>query len=217
MIDIGGRPLLWHLLRMLEDQGVREFVIALGYRGDVIRRWFERHPELRSQVHLVETGLDTETGGRLRRLAPWLEGDEPFLFTYADGLADLDLGKLFDFHKSHGRLATVTAVHPPERFGRLEVDGSRVRSFQEKPINGKGWINGGFFALHPDALRYVDGDSCVWEREPVEMLAHDEQLMAFRHGGFWCCVDTPNERDLLEGFWNSGAIPWRNSKTGEIG
>jgi glucose-1-phosphate cytidylyltransferase len=229
MVEIGGRPILWHIMKHYTAGGCREFVIALGYRGDVIKEYFadtvslegslsvftrdrhiERHDETSEDwvVHLVETGHDTMTGGRLKRLRRWV-GDGTFLMTYGDGLADLDLRALVDFHRSHGKLATVTAVRPPSRFGGIELDGDRVATFSEKSQLGEGWINGGFFVLEPRVLDYIEGDHTQWERDPLERLAAEGQLMAYRHASFWQPMDTLRDKRQLDSLWSSGRAPWK--------
>jgi len=229
MVEIGGRPILWHIMNIFGAQGVDEFIIALGYKGETIKQYFLNYHALNSditldlctgdytvqksirpewRVHLVDTGLNTQTGGRVRRLRKWIGENETFLLTYGDGLADLDLGKVLNFHLAHGRLATVTAVKPPARFGRLHIEEDRVTTFMEKPGEGEGWINGGFFVLQPRALDYVDGDETIWERDPVERLAGEGELMAYRHQGFWSCMDTLKEKNMLEEVWASGQAPW---------
>jgi glucose-1-phosphate cytidylyltransferase len=229
MVEIGGRPILWHIMRHFDHHGFSRFVIALGYKGDHIKRFFtdyisansslrvdlatgdqhlldEGHDE-KWQVELIETGRWTNTGGRIKRLAPFI-GNETFCMTYGDGVADVDLTKLVEFHRSHGRLATVTAVHPPARFGQLEMEGDKVWSFSEKPID-QGWINGAFFVLEPAVLDLIDGDDTAWEREPMERLAAAGELMAYRHEGFWQCMDTLRDKKLLEDLWAAGSPPWK--------
>lgn len=235
MVEIGGRPMLWHIMQHYAAHGFREFVVALGYRAEVVRSYFlhyhyvGRNFSIRLAdgttrmhggdaedwlVHLVYTGADTQTGGRIRRLRDWV-GDAPFLMTYGDGVADVDVGRLVDFHRAHGRLATVTAVRPPARFGGLALEGDAVAHFEEKPQIGEGWINGGFFVLEPQVLDYIDGDATLWEREPLEHLAAEGQLRAFRHEGFWQPMDTLRDVRLLESLWASGAAPWmRASRPG---
>lgn len=229
MIEIGGKPILWHILQWYSAHGYTEFLIALGYKGDVIKEYFLNHfwhnadltIDLRSgkvtthgtqspawQVHLVDTGLATQTGGRLKRLKPWV-GSETFMATYGDGLADVDLRRVVEFHRAHGKLATVTAVRPPSRFGALQFDGNRVVSFLEKPQTNEGWVNGGFFVLEPGVLDYVDGDETPWERDPLERLAAEGQLQAYQHPGFFQPMDTLRDRQLLESMWQSGSAPWR--------
>jgi glucose-1-phosphate cytidylyltransferase len=229
MAEIGGRPVLWHIMKHYTHYGSHEFVVALGYRGDVIKHYFaetvglegsvsvytrdrrlERHDEATEDwiVHLVETGIETMTGGRLKRLAPKLD-DGTFMMTYGDGLSNVDLTALLAFHRAHGRLATVTAVHPPARFGAIEIEGDRVARFSEKSQLEEGWINGGFFVLEPAVMEYIEGDLTQWEREPLERLARDGQLMAFRHDGFWQPMDTLRDKRQLEWLWTNGKAPWR--------
>ena len=229
MVEIGGRPILWHIMRGYAHWGFTEFVLALGYKGEQIKRYFVDYCQLQSHltvslasgkvtahdgeredwtVHLVDTAAATQTGGRLKRLARWL-GKEPFLMTYGDGVSGVDVRALLAFHRHHGRLATVTAVRPPSRFGGLVFDGDLIREFTEKPQIGEGWINGGFFVLEPGVLDYIAGDDIVFEREPLERLAKDGQLAAYRHDGFWQCMDTLRDLRLLESLWESGAAPWK--------
>lgn len=229
MAEIGGRPILWHIMKIYASHGFNEFVIALGYRAEVVKRYFLDYQRLTSDltisfetgeitahnrprdqwtVHLVDTGLQTITGGRIKRLAEWVR-DETFMLTYGDGVADIDLAALLNFHRAHGRLATVTAVRPPARFGGLTFEVDRVARFTEKPQIGEGWINGGFFVLEPGVLEYIEGDDTHWEREPLERLALEGQLFAFRHSGFWQSMDTLRDVRLLNSLWNSGAAPWK--------
>lgn len=229
MTEIGGRPILWHIMKHYGHFNYREFVIALGYRGDVIKRFFLDYHNLngnltidlaRSQVdtrerqcedwvlHLQDTGLETMTGGRVRRLRPWLEG-ETFMLTYGDGVSNVDLARLLEFHRGHRRIATVTAVRPPARFGGLVFDGDLVAEFTEKPQIGEGWINGGFMVFEPKLFDYLDGDDCVLEADALERLAADRQLCAYRHEGFWQCMDTFRDKRLLEGLWQDQQAPWR--------
>ncbi len=233
MVEIGGRPMLWHIMGCYARHGFREFVVALGYKGEVIKHYFLNYYNLRSsltvdlgkgevevhdgeredwRVHLVDTGADTQTGGRLKRLAPWV-ADGAFMLTYGDGVADVDMGKLVTFHKSHGKLATITAVRPPGRFGALGFDGDLVTHFAEKPQTGEGWINGGFFVLEPQVLDYIGGDATLWENEPLELLAKEGQLAAYRHEGFWQCMDTLRDVRHLEDLWASGKAPWVGART----
>jgi glucose-1-phosphate cytidylyltransferase len=230
MVEIGGKPILWHIMNIYAAFGVDEFVIALGYRGEVIKEYFLNFFALnnnisldlargrttvhegnqpRWRVHLVDTGLDTQTGGRLKRLARWLGDDRTFMMTYGDGVADVNIRALLEFHESHGKLATVTTVRPPARFGGIVFDGDRVSEFTEKPQAGEGWINGGFFVLDRGVLDYIDGDETLWEREPLERLAADGQLMACRHEGFWQPMDTLREKKILEELWATGRAPWK--------
>ena len=229
MVQIGGHEILWHIMKTYAHYGYKEFVVALGYKGEVIKRYFLDYCELSSNlslsladgavtvhdgerldwaVHLVDTGLETETGGRIKRLAPWLDS-EPFMLTYGDGVADIDIGCLVAFHQAHGRLATVTAVRPPARFGGLEFDGDCVTRFAEKPQIGEGWINGGFFVLEPGVLEYIAGDGTDWSREPLERLAEEGQLMAYRHESYWQGMDRLRDLELLESLWQSKKAAWK--------
>ncbi len=230
MVEIGGRPMLWHIMNIFSANGFTEFIIALGYKGEIVKEYFlnlyalnndvsidlasgqtiiHHGNEPKWKVHLVDTGLRTNTGGRLKRLERWLGDDETFMFAYGDGVADVDLQALLKYHHEHGKLATITTVRPPARFGRIGFDGPLVREFREKPEAGEGWINGGYFALQREALKYIAGDDIAWEREPVEKLAHDGQLAGYRHVGFWSCMDTLKEKQMLEEIWNSGQAPWK--------
>ena len=229
MVEIGGRPILWHILRQYAHYGFHDFVIALGYKGEHIKRYMVDYCALSSdlsvnlatgdvspigsqapdwRVELIDTGQWTNTGGRIKRLAPHV-GDGTFLLTWGDGVSDLNLHDLLDFHRSHGKLATLTAVRPPARFGRLDLEGARVATFTEKPQLGEGWINGAFFVLEPGVFDYIEGDETQFEREPLENLAADGQLMAFRHEGFWQCMDTLRDKYLLNSLWDSGKAPWK--------
>ena len=226
MVRLGAQPILWHLLKYYEHYGFSEFVIALGYRGDSIRSYFEelgaRRParsdgpsttfypraEPGWTVELIETGLETQSGGRIKRLAPYLDG-APFMLTWCDGLADVDLNRLRAFHEAHGRLATLTAVHPPARFGRLTLAGDRIAAFQEKVVDAHDWINGAFFVLEPGVFEYVAGDDTSWERGPLAQLAAEGELMAYRHESFWQCMDTLHEAQYLSGLWAEGTAPWK--------
>lgn len=229
MVEIGGRPILWHLMKLYSHHGINEFIICCGYKGYVIKEYFSNYFLHMSdvtfdmargamQVHnqkaepwkvtLVDTGEHTATGGRLRRVKPYL-GQQDFCFTYGDGLADLDIGQLIAFHKAHGRQATMTAVRPPGRFGSVEIEGDTITRFVEKPLGDGGWINGGFFVLHPTVLDRIPGDDTSWEREPLEGLTQDSQLNAYKHQGFWQPMDTLRDRQTLEGLWGSGAAPWK--------
>jgi len=230
MVEIGGKPILWHIMNIYSCYGIDEFIVALGYKGEVIKEYFLNFYALnnditldlatggttvhhgrqpRWKVHLVDTGAATQTGGRVRRLARWLGEDKTFMMTYGDGVADVDVRALLRFHESHGKLATVTTVRPPARFGGIVFEGQRVAEFTEKPQTGEGWINGGFFVLDRRVVDYVDGDETLWERDPMERLAADGQLMAFRHEGFWQPMDTQRERKLLEDLWAGGSAPWK--------
>lgn len=230
MVEIGGRPILWHLMRFYATHGHKEFVVACGYKGEMIKQYFrdivthesDFFVDLRDgsvetvnasaldwKVGLFDTGLNSMTGGRLKRLEPLLK-DATFMCTYGDGLSDVDIGTLVRFHRAHGKLATVTAVRPPARFGGLALDGDAVQAFTEKPQAEGGWINGGFFVFEPGVLSYLNDDATILEREPLERLAADGQLMAFRHDGFFQPMDTVRERDLLESLWSGGHAPWKN-------
>jgi glucose-1-phosphate cytidylyltransferase len=222
--------MLWHIMNIYAAHGVTEFIVALGYRGEFIKEYFLNFYGLNNdltldlstgqttihdgrqphwKVHLVDTGLATQTGGRVRRLEKWLGDDDTFMLTYGDGVANVDIAALCRFHASHGKLATVTTVRPPARFGGIVFDGDRVCEFTEKPQTGEGWINGGFFVLNRKVLQYIPGDETLWERDPLERLASDGQLMAFRHDGFWQPMDTLRERKLLEDLWAAGEAPWK--------
>jgi glucose-1-phosphate cytidylyltransferase len=228
MVEIGGRPLLWHIMKRYARQGFDEFLIALGYKGEVIKRYFLDYYDLSGDVtvdlasgeasltagpsepwtvHLRDTGLHTNTGGRIRRLEPWLSG-ERFLVTYGDGLADVDLHELVRFHVAHGRIATLTAVRPPARFGVIKFEADRVASFAEKTTTGDEWINGGFMVFEPEVFRYLDADETSLEADTLERLAADEQLGAYRHEGFWQCMDSLHDRRVLEQLWLEGDAPW---------
>lgn len=228
MVEIGHKPMLWHLLQIYSAYGHNEFVIALGYKSEIIKQYFfnfytlnndlsvdlssgeitihERNP-LPWKVHLVETGLKTQTGGRLKRLKKWI-GCERFMMTYGDGLSDVNLEELLAFHCSHGKLATVLSVRPAARFGALKFEGDRISDFLEKPQSEKGWINGGFFILEPEVFEYIESDQTVWEGAPLERLAKEGELMGFRHEGFWQPMDTLREWRYLESLWESGQAPW---------
>ena len=211
LVEIGGKPILWHIMMNYAYQGFERFIIAVGHKGESIRRHFTSNGRLGSpacDVRFVDTGDETATGGRLKRLANVI-GDGTFMMTWADGLADIDLAALLAFHRSHGKLATVTAVHPPTHFGHLSLEGDRVAHFVEKPPCGEGWINGAFFALEPGVRNYIDGDQTQWEFEPMQRLAADGQLMAYRHRSFWRCMDTEQDRAALETYWNEGSAPWK--------
>ena len=230
MIEIGGRPILWHIMNTYAAHGIKEFIIALGYKGELVKEYFLNFYAINNnitidlstgkttihdgnqpdwQIHLVDTGLYTQTGGRLKRLQNWLGEDETFMFTYGDGVANIDLRALLKFHKSHGKLASVTTVRSPARFGRIAFNGNQISEFYEKPQAAEGWINGGYFVLHSKAIDYVEGDETIWERTPVEKLAQEGQLMGFRHNGFWSCMDTLKEKNFLEDLWSSGTAPWK--------
>jgi glucose-1-phosphate cytidylyltransferase len=229
MIEIGGRPILWHLMKIYAAHGVNDFVICCGYKGYVIKEYFANYflhmsdvtfdmagntMEVHRQkaepwrVTLVDTGDTTQTGGRLKRVAEYL-GDEDFCMTYGDGVGDIKINEVVAFHKSHGRLATMTATQPPGRFGALGLEGTSVRSFLEKPHGDGGWINGGFFVLSPKVLDLIDGDESIWERKPLEELARTDQLQAYLHQGFWQPMDTLRDKNHLENLWDSGKAPWK--------
>jgi glucose-1-phosphate cytidylyltransferase len=231
MVEIGGKPILWHIMMYYSHYGFNEFLIALGYKGEYVKRWmyeyYSSNEDVTVQthsnevvfyakrpgrtawtVHLVDTGQETLTGGRIKRLAP-LIGNQTFMLTWCDVVANVDLRALLKFHHSHGRLATVTAVHPPPRFGRLILDGDRVAEFKEKPQDSESWINGAYFVLEPGIFDYIEGDETQWEKEPLERLAKEGQLMAYRHNGFWQCMDTIHEKHMLEELWQSGRAPWK--------
>ncbi|MCZ7627718.1 MAG: glucose-1-phosphate cytidylyltransferase [Microthrixaceae bacterium] len=229
MVEVGNQPILWHIMKHYEHHGFDEFVIALGYKGEYIKRWMVDYVSLAADltvrgsdgsveaiesgcedwtVSLVDTGQPTATGGRIKRLRPHI-GDSTFMLTWGDGVSDVDLGALLEFHRSHGKLATMTAVRPPARFGHLELDGDRISEFSEKPQAGEGWINGAFFVVEPGVFDYIEGDDTQWEKEPLEHLAKDGQLMAYRHHGFWQCMDTIRDKKLLEQLWDDGHAPWK--------
>lgn len=230
MVEIGGRPILWHIMKIYSAHGVNDFVICCGYRGYVIKEYFANYflhmsditfdmANNRMEVHrkhaepwrvtVVDTGEDTMTGGRLKRVADYVADEEAFCFTYGDGVADVNIAETLRFHKAHGRLATVTAVQPPGRYGALRMDGTQVRGFTEKPRGDGGLINGGFFVLSPRCIERVVGDATTWESEPLAGLAADGELMAYEHHGFWQPMDTLREKNLLEDLWSSGRAPWK--------
>ncbi|MBT3067569.1 glucose-1-phosphate cytidylyltransferase [Rhodoferax sp. U11-2br] len=230
MIEIGGKPILWHILKSYSAHGVNEFIICCGYKGYVIKEYFanyflhmsdvtfdmasnrmevhERHAEP-WRVTLVDTGEDTQTGGRLKRVAPYLKDEKSFCFTYGDGVSDVDIRASIEFHQTHGKLATVTAVQPPGRFGTLQLEADQVCAFAEKPRGDGGLINGGYFVLSPKVLDLIEGDAVSWEGVPLETLTQQSQLMAFEHQGFWQPMDTLREMTLLEELWHSGKAPWK--------
>jgi len=230
MVEIGGKPILWHLMNIYGSQGFQEFIVALGYKGEVIKEYFMNFHALNSdltvdltsgrheshtrgappwKIHLVDTGIKTQTGGRLKRLTRWLGDSDTFFMTYGDGLGDVDLNALLAFHNQHGKLATVTAVRPPARFGGLDLEGARVVRFSEKSQAGDGWINGGFFVLNRKVLDFIEGDDTLWELDPLERLAAEGELMAFSHERFWQPMDTLREKQVLESLWASGKAPWK--------
>ncbi len=229
MVEVGGQPILWHILNIYSAHGFNEFVIACGYRQDVIKDFFlhymERHSDLTIdlaagtkkvretrlppwKVHLVDTGLNTQTGGRVKALKEWI-GNETFMLTYGDGVANVDIKALVAYHKSHGKLATVTAVRPAARFGEMKIADGRVLEFREKPQTETGWINGGFFVLEPKVIDYIAHDQMPWELDPLNKLTQEGQLMSFEHAGFWQPMDTLRDRRLLETLWEQGKAPWK--------
>jgi glucose-1-phosphate cytidylyltransferase len=229
MVEIGGRPILWHIMKIYERHGFKDFTLALGYKGDMIKDYFLTYHARQSdltvdlkngaiaysnptaedwRVSMIETGSNTMTGGRLLRLKRHLQDGGTFLFTYGDGISDVDVSALVSFHRRHGRLATVTAVRPSARFGGIHIGDGQVRQFMEKPQSGEGWINGGFFVFEPGVLDYVADDGTVLERAPLENLARDGQLMAYEHSGYWQCMDTIRDRDALQALWDGGHAPW---------
>jgi len=230
MVEIGGRPMLWHILKIYSHYGINDFVVCLGYKGYKIKEYFFNYKMHFSditidiaknemtmhqsfaepwRVTLVETGDATQTGGRLKRVREYLDKDEPFCFTYGDGVGNVPIDKLIEFHRAHGKLATVTAVRPLARFGALVIENQLVRRFEEKPASEGGLINGGFFVVSPKAIDYVADDATLWEKEPMERLAADGQMAAFEHQGFWQPMDTLRDKLHLEGLWASGKAPWR--------
>ncbi len=229
MIEIGGRPILWHIMKIYSHYGINDFVICLGYRGYVIKEYFANYflhmsdvtfdiSENRMEVHqqyaepwrvtLVDTGQETLTGGRLKRVREYV-GNESFCFTYGDGVADIDVGKLIQFHRSQRSLATLTAIQPPGRYGAVSIDDTRVLSFAEKPEGDGAWINGGFFVLEPGAIDYIQGDQTSWESDALVRLARDGKLSGYKHAGFWQAMDTLRDKNQLEDLWQSGKAPWK--------
>jgi glucose-1-phosphate cytidylyltransferase len=229
MIEVGGKPILWHIMKIYSAHGINDFIICLGYKGYLIKEYFANYylhtSDVTFNMHdnsmsvhqntsepwnvtLIDTGETTMTGGRLGRIGEYL-GDEDFCFTYGDGVSDVDISKLVEFHSSQSTLATVTAVQPPGRFGSIDLNGHKIRSFEEKPQGDGTWINGGFFVLSPKVLQYVDGDACVWEKEPLQKLASEGNLSAYTHSGFWQPMDTLRDKTLLEELWSSGDAPWK--------
>jgi glucose-1-phosphate cytidylyltransferase len=229
MVEIGGKPILWHIMRSFADYGYTEFVVALGYKGELVKDYFLNYRKRICSltvrlatgdllvhnghtedwtVHLLDTGAKTQTGGRVKRIAEYI-GREPFLLTYGDGVSNVNIEKLVEFHRSHGKIATITAVRPPARFGDLSFKGEKVSSFAEKPQTGEGWINGGFFVLEPEIAKYIDSDETSFESTPMERLTRENQLMAYRHHEFWQCMDTLRDVQHLENMWASGDVPWR--------
>lgn len=231
MVEIGGKPILWHIMKTYSSHGINDFVICCGYKGYVIKEYFANYllhnsnvtfdmVENKTLVHeqygepwrvtLVDTGEDTQTGGRLKRVAKFITGDEPFCFTYGDGVGNVNIGAELDFHFSHGKLATVMAVQPPGRYGAIRLEGASVKGFLEKPRGDGGLINGGFFVLSPRCLDLIEGDSTSWEHEPMSELAARGELMAWEHNGFWQPMDTLRDKNYLDQLWSSGAAPWRS-------
>lgn len=231
MVEIGDHPILWHIMKYYASYGHTDFAVALGYKGEYIKRWFADRASLAGDlsiktasgeitssgtpddtddwsVDLIETGRSTNTGGRIKRLVPHL-GDETFMVTWGDGVATVDLDKLVDFHRQHGKICTLTAVHPPARYGHIEIVGDRITEFTEKPQAAEGWINGAFFVMEPEIADYIDGDDTLFEREPLERLAAEGELMAYQHTDFWACMDTMRDKVMLEGLWDSGSAPWK--------
>ena len=229
MVEIGEHPIVWHIMKSYAQYGFTDFFLALGYKGEMVKRYFLDHYSLGGSlrvnlasgkvedlekdtepwtVHLMDTGSKTQTGGRIKRLEPYLRG-ETFMATYGDGVCSVDIQKVLEFHKAHGKIATITAVRPPARFGGLVFEGDLVREFSEKPQIGEGWINGGYFVFEPDLFDYIDGDDTLLELTPLERLASEGQLVAYRHEGFWQCMDTLREKKILESLWQSGQAPWK--------
>ena len=229
MVEIGGTPIMWHIMRHYANYNFKDFVIALGYKGEVVKKYVVDYASLSSnlvvdlktgetsmnggykpdwRVELIDTGMETMTGGRIKRLAPYL-GNETFMLTWCDGLSNVDLNALLAFHRSHGKLCTLTAVRPPARYGYMAFNGDQVVEFEEKPQIHEGWINGAFFVCEPSVFDYIEGDHVMWEHSPLENLAKDGQLMAFRHHEFWQCMDTLREKHMLEELWTSGNAPWK--------
>ena len=230
MVEIGGMPILWHIMKHYSHYNYKDFVIALGYKGVYIKKYFTDFCTLQSNltvniqnghvhrhnndyhpkwtIDLIDTGLATMTGGRIKRLKPYID-NQTFMLTWGDGVSDINIHKLLEFHHSHGKLATLTAARPTARYGHLELKGDRVEEFSEKPQTKEGWINGAFFVLEPEVFEYIEGDDTQWEKEPLENLAKDNQLMAYRHSSFWQCMDTLREKHILETYWNSGNAPWK--------
>ena len=230
MVEVGGRPILWHILKMYAHHGINDFVICCGYKGYVLKEYFANYflhmsdvtfdmRSNRMEVHhkraepwnvtLVDTGESSMTGGRLKRVAQYVERDEAFCFTYGDGVSDVDISATLDFHRAHGKLATLTGTYPAARFGALEIEGKRVLRFKEKPRGEGGMINGGFFVLKPQVIDLIDGDTTVWEQEPLNTLAARGELMAYEHDGFWQPMDTLRDKQLLDDLWASGKAPWK--------
>ncbi len=229
MVEIGGKPIMWHIMMHYSHYNFNNFVIALGYKAEVIKKYMVDYCSLNSNltvslrngeikrhggyqpdwtVDLIDTGISTNTGGRIKRLAPYM-GNETFMLTWGDGVSDINLQELLDFHRSHGKLATLTAVRPPARFGHLDLKENQISEFSEKPQTREGWINGAFFVLEPEIFDYIEGDDTQWEKAPLENLAKDGQLMAYKHNSYWQCMDTLRDKRRLEDLWNSGNAPWK--------
>lgn len=229
MVEIGGKPIMWHIMMHYSHYNFNEFVIALGYKAEVIKKYMVDYCSLNSNltvslrngdvkrhggyqpdwtVNLIDTGISTNTGGRIKRLAPYM-GNETFMLTWGDGVSDVNLHELLDFHRSHGKLATLTAVRPPARFGHLDLNENQISEFSEKPQTREGWINGAFFVLEPGVFDYIEGDDTQWEKAPLENLARDGQLMAYKHNSYWQCMDTLRDKRSLESLWNNGNAPWK--------
>lgn len=229
MVEIGGKPILWHIVKIYSSYGFNDFIICLGYKGYIIKEFFANYflhtsdvtidlKDNKIEVHsvkaepwkvtLVDTGLNTMTGGRIKRIKPFVE-NQTFMLTYGDGVGNIDIKKLLEFHKSHGKYATLTAVQPSGRFGALHLEGDKVKEFEEKPKGDGAWVNGGFFVLEPQIFDYIEGDETIWEKEPLENLAKDGQLMAYKHTGFWKPMDTLRDKRELELLWQSGNPPWK--------
>lgn len=230
MVEIGGKPLLWHIMKCYAAHGITDFIVCCGYKGYLIKEYFanyflhnsdvtfelaknkiEVHQQFSEswRVTVIDTGEDTMTGGRLKRVAGYLDAEEAFCFTYGDGVSDVDIKALIAFHKLHGRLATLTAVQPPGRFGALELEGQRITRFHEKPRGDGNWINGGFFVLSPKVIDRIAGDATVWEKEPMDSLARSGEFAAYRHTGYWQSMDTLRDRSLLNELWATGSAPWK--------
>ena len=230
MVEVGGKPILWHIMKIYSAHGINDFIICCGYKGQIIKDYFSNYflynsdvtfdiPNNKMEVHhefadpwrvtVVDTGEGTMTGGRLKRVAPFLGEDQNFCMTYGDGVSDVDISGLINFHNSNGKLATLTAVQTPGRYGVLDLDGNEVIQFREKPMTADNWINGGFFVLSTKVLSYIDGDDTIWEREPMTRLAGENQFSVFKHHGYWQCMDTLRDRDLLESEWRNNVAPWK--------
>ncbi len=230
MVEIGGKPILWHILKIFSTHGIRDFIVCCGYKGYVIKEYFANYflhmsdvtfdiQQNSMEVHhrnvepwrvtLIDTGENTMTGGRLKRVADYVRGESEFCFTYGDGVADVNITEELEFHRSHGKLATILSVQPPGRFGALDLDGSQVKGFIEKPKGDGGWVNAGFFVLSPEVIELIEGDNTIWEAEPLKQLAASGQLVAYQHHGFWQPMDTLRDKIQLEEMWNSGNAPWK--------